>query len=332
MIQTQLKICATGQATPRQIATSSELDERLGFKDGYVKKLTGITSRHYATNESATDLAVEAVTLAIEDSGICYDDIHCIISASGTMEQAIPCNAAKLHARLPLSKPVPAFDINMTCLGSLMALEVAGSMLNSIPKDKYILVYASDIASVGLDWNHIESAGIFGDGAAAYIIGCANSNEQGVIASKFETYSQGIDYCQIKGAGTLNHPSKLPTNHASARCNFEMDGKSVYRLAAKVMPAFMKDLMGSCNLSIDDIDWFVPHQASSLSLKNMRKKFSIPREKFIEIYQNRGNQIAASIPAALDHLLKQYQVNRGDKIMLLGTSAGMSIGAIILQY
>ena len=331
MIQTPIKICATGHAVPENLSLSSDIDKDLGYKLGYIEKVTGVHSRHYAINESATDLAVIAVRKAIERSGISYEDIGCIIASSGTMEQAIPCNAAKLQARLPISRPIPAFDINMTCLGSLMAMDIAGSMLRSNPAYKYILVYASDIASVGLNWQCVESAGIFGDGAAAYIIEASAQTNQGIISSKFETHNQGLNYCEIKGGGSLYHPSKISNNYAQYG-EFQMDGKSIFRLASKVLPNFFNNFLNSCGLNIDDIDWFVPHQASSLALKHMRKKLRLPKEKFIEIYQHKGNQIAASIPTALDHLVTHYPVKRGDKIMMIGTSAGMSIGAVILQF
>ena len=122
MIQTPIRICAAGHAVPEKLSLSSDIDKDLGYKQGYIEKITGVHSRHYAINESATDLAAIAVNEAIECSGISYEDIGCIIASSGTVEQTIPCNAAKLQVRLPIFRPVPAFDINMTCLGSLMAM------------------------------------------------------------------------------------------------------------------------------------------------------------------------------------------------------------------
>jgi len=113
---------------------------------------------------------------------------------------------------------------------------------------------------------------------------------------------------------------------------FRMQGKALYRLAANLLPDFVNELLESVGLSIKEIDWVVPHQASALALKHMQKRLQIAPDKMISIYPQRGNQIAVSIPATLHALIESYPIKRGDIILFLGTSAGMSMGATVMEY
>ncbi len=327
----QFNLLGTGAYQPKTVITSSHIDEMMGYPQGHTEKTTAVRTRHYAMNETATEMAAHAVTQALEKAKLSINDIDCIIAASGTMEQAIPCNAALLHGAMKPIKPIPAFDINMTCLGSLNAIQLASTMLNA-GQYNTILVYASDIASVGVDWSNIKVAGIFGDGAAALILSRHQaSRSQRIIASLFETHSEGKDYCKIIGYGTKHHPSKSLENY-SEKCQFQMQGKEVYKLAASLLPSFANKLLQQAHLTMDDIDWVVPHQASPSGLKHIQKKLGISPDKHINIVADIGNQISASILTGLNYLLSNRPVKQGDKVLLIGTGAGLSMGGIILEY
>ena len=323
-----IQIVGSGSFQPQNKISSAQIDEKMGYKTGLTERITGVVSRNYATDESATDLAVKAVELALQSASLGINEIDCVISASGTMEQAIPYNAARLHRQLSLSPTVVAFDINMTCLGSLMAIDMAANLIQT-GRFKTILIYASELASVGVNWENIEIGGLFGDGAAALIVTGAKSG--GIITSLFETHSDAYDFCQIKGGGSLNHPSKVIGDYKSYG-QFEMQGREVYRYSAKVLLPFLEKLLLKVDLNIDEIDWVIPHQASSKALELMQKRLEINSNKIINIINTHGNQISASIPTALDKLIKSGQLNRGDKLLFIGTSAGLSLGGIIWQW
>lgn len=324
-----IELLGTGIALPAKIVLSDDIDTSQGYKPGYTEGATGVYSRHYTVEESATELAIVAITQALEKAQISIDEIDCIISGSGTMEQAIPCNASKVHASLNTSRPIPAFDINMTCLSALMAIDIASSMIDR-GQYKKILIYSSEIASVGVQWDNIQVGGLFGDGAAALILAKSACQRKGIRATSFETHSEGYDYCQIKGGGSLHHPSKITGDYAPYGL-FEMKGKEIYKLTAKVMEPFINSLLNKSNLSLDDIDWVVPHQASKLAISHMQKKLAIDPAKMVNILSTRGNQIAASIPSALHELLSGGKAKVGDKILIIGTSAGLSLGGMVLE-
>ncbi|MCL1123436.1 3-oxoacyl-[acyl-carrier-protein] synthase III C-terminal domain-containing protein [Shewanella surugensis] len=328
-LNSNINIRATGIALPLNVIQSIDIDKQQSWPLGQTEKTTGVASRHYVNDETATDLALTAIHQAIENSDLLLDDIDCLISASGTMEQPIPCNAAKIHARLPFARPIPAFDINMTCLSAVKALDIAHALL-STQRYKNILIVSSEIASVGLDWSVRETGGLFGDGAAALIVSHSTQNNTRILASHFETFSEGVEMCQIRGLGTLNHPANTQGDYRPYGL-FEMQGKAVFRLTTQHIQNFVDNLLAKTSYTLQDMDWVIPHQASQLGLQHIEKRLNIAPGKMINIIKHRGNQIAASIPSALHELLQSGKVKTGDKVMLLGTSAGLSFGAIVLE-
>lgn len=326
----RIKIKGTGNYLPQRLVTSAAMDAKMGYPIGFTEKISGVSERYYAESETASEMACHAIQEALAAASMNIEAIDCIIASSGTMEQALPCNAVKISQLLKSTKPIPAFDINMTCLGTLMALDVAADLIKA-GSYKTILIVASEVASVGLDWKNVKTAGNFGDGAAAIILQQDEFESQTILGSKFETYPEGGDYCQIKGGGTRLHPIKIKDDYMQL-CMFEMHGKKLYKLAADILPGFAARLLEKVNLTVEQIDWFVPHQASEMGLLHMQKKLGIASEKMINIIKNHGNQISASIPTALQALIKSKQIKKGHKILLLGTGAGLSLGGLILEW
>lgn len=323
------KIQGTGTAVPKKRIDSKEIDDALGLPVGTTESETGVASRFYAVQETATDLAVEAIQQALDIAQLSLADIDCLIGASGTLEQAIPYNAARVHAQLGCDHTIPAFDVNMTCLSSVMAMELAANLLVSNTYQR-IAIFSSDLASVGLRWSDRHIGGLFGDGAGALIVSRGENPEQGIHSSYFQTHSEGVEHCQIRGGGSLNHPTRVEGDYKNYGY-FEMQGKEVYRITTKHIQPFIGRLFADLPYSFDDIDWIVPHQASKGALLHLKKKLHIDPKKMIDIISTRGNQIAASIPTALHELLSTKPVKPGDKVLVFGTSAGLSMGGLVIS-
>lgn len=324
----KLNITGVGKALPKYATHSTQLDEQLGLHLGTIEKLTGLKTRYFlSADEKAEGLIQYAAYQALRDAGLTIDDIDCIINASATMHQALPYNAATTCQLLCPHRAVASFDINMTCLSALRALEVAAHLLESYPR---ILIISCDIASVGLDWRNLHSAGLFGDGAAAMLIERPATGTGKVLASCFETHPIGYDYCTISGGGHRNPPGRHRGNYDTMGY-FRMQGKALYRLTAEIFPPFLDRVLQSAQLRLEDIDWVVPHQASRSALEHLIKRLKVPAEKCVSIFSEHGNQVAASIPTTLYHLFNDYPVKSGDKILLTGTSAGVGLGAIIWE-
>ncbi len=328
MNKLSLNIIGIGKALPKNCVTSEALDEQLGLPSGKMFRQTGLKQRHFlGKDESADDLQRRAIDEALRNANLSINDIDCVINASGTMRQAIPFNAANTARLLKTEKPLSCFDVNMTCLSALRALELCDYLL---PRYRRILLVSCEIASVGLNWDNLHESGIFGDGAAAMVVTGAHSRRGGILSAHFAQLPEGYDYCAITGGGHRNHPSTFIGDYKT-QGHFHMDGKKLYRLVAKEMPVFLRDTIAPTGLNWSDIDWVVPHQASRFSLDHIVKFLDISKDKVIDIFNEHGNQIAASIPTALYHLFHDKPIKSGDKVLLAGTSAGVGLGAMIWE-
>jgi len=320
-----INIVGTGKALPSTEVTAEALDIKCGLPLGTTLRITGLEKRYFLKDDNASDLMLDAIHQALENAALCIDDIDCIISANATMQQMIPFNGAGVHQLLKPSRNIPSFDINMTCLSALRAFDIASSLLEQYPT---ILIVSCDIASTGLDWSDIRTAGIFGDGAAAMIV--TDAQQGGIVVSNFETYSEGFEYCQIRGGGTKLAPSTYKGDYKEIGV-FEMNGKKLFKLSSKILPNFIDKTLKEKNLCLDDIDWIVPHQASQASLNHIVRMLKVDKNKLIDIFKNHGNQVAASIPTALHELCSTKELKSGEKVMLIGTSAGVGLGLVVWE-
>ncbi len=327
-----LSLLGTGHALPTKIVTSAELDHQLNQRTGTVERVGGVRQRHFAAhNETAADLAAKAGRRALDAAGLTLADIDCLVAASGTMDQGMPCNAALIHRELGLSaRAIPAFDINASCLGFLAALDTLSWPIVA-GRYRRVLVVAADIASCGLDWNKLESSAIFGDGAAAAVLGPSIDGRSRLIAAELNTLSEGADLCRIPAGGSRYHPTRI-SQPFDELTKFRMDGKGVFKLAAAHLPAFVERLLERAKLTRDQLDWIVPHQASQLSLSHLSKRLGFAHNKVINIFAEHGNQVAASLPTALDIAIRDGRIQRGHHLLLLGAGAGISLGGVVLEY
>lgn len=324
-------ILGTGHALPKRRVSSQALDKQLHLTAGTVAKVSGVIQRYFAAcDETAANLGAQAAQRALTAAQLSLSDIDCLVCVSGTMDQGLPYNAALLHRELGLSDAaVPAFDINASCLSFLAALDTLSFPL-SAGRYRHILLVAADLASCGLNWQRLKASAIFGDGAAAVIIGKAHAG-QGLLASDLMTLSEGADFCRIPAGGSRFHPSRIDRPFAPLT-QFHMDGKRVFKLAAQYLPAFVERLLQRAKLCKADIDRVVPHQASHLALSHIGKRLGFASEKVVNIFAGYGNQVAASLPTALDIAIRDGRIIRGNRILLLGTGAGLSLGGAVMVY
>ena len=325
------RILGTGAALPEEAVTSAELDRRLGLAAGTVERKTGVRVRYVETRRSAAALGAEAALRALADAGLSFADVDCLVAASGTPDQPMPSNAALIHRELAAGgSAIPAFDIAASCLGFLVALDTVACLIEA-GRYRRVLIVASDIASCGLDWSKLEASGIFGDGAAAAVLGPAEGSGSALLASAFATYSEGVHFCEIPGCGSRHHPSRTPEPILPLSL-FRMDGKAVFRLAAEHLPGFLADLLAAAGVGLDGISVVVPHQASRHALQYLRRQLGAERGRMIDLFAGQGNQVAASLPSALDAAIRGGQLRRGETALLIGSGAGLGLGGVILRY
>lgn len=328
----KMKIVGSGIYLPRQKVSSEQLAEELGVTEEAIINKSGVKFRYYANKEEAASwMGAEAAKAALQDAGIALDGINLILCASGSMEMPIPCTAALIHKHLGLKDTsIPAFDINATCLSFVASLDVISYLIDA-GRYKNVLIISTEIASVGLNKKNLEVASLFGDGAAAFVVSHSGDSTSSIICSDMTTFSEGSHLCKIPGGGS-GYPPQYWSPETAEQFQFHMSGKEIFKLASKQLPEFVNNLLKICKLKLEQIDVLIPHQASKASIRILGKKLGFCSKKVIDIIENYGNMIAASIPLALHFAIKGGQIKRGDRIMLLGTSAGLSIGGIVLTY
>lgn len=324
-------VLGTGHAVPSNAVESGFLDETLGLAAGTVERKTGVRRRYFAERgETAAQFAAAACRNALAATQLDWDDVDCLIAASGTMDQGMPSNAALIHAELGLdAHSVQAFDVNASCLGFLTALDLVSWPI-VLGRYRTVMIVAADLASCGLNWSDLDASGIFGDGAAAALVGPA-ADSSAILASKMRTLSTGVHYCEIPAGGTRHHPTRIDEPFDPLTF-FRMDGKAVYRLVADVLPEFVGELLREAGLDAERIARVVPHQASGLALEHMKRRLGVLADRFVTIFPEYGNQVAASMPTALHLAIASGAIARGDLVLLLGTGAGVSIGGMVLRY
>jgi 3-oxoacyl-[acyl-carrier-protein] synthase-3 len=326
-----VRILGTGVARPERRVESGEIDARLGLPPGTVQRRSGVRARYVETQRSAAALGAEAGRQALAAAGVALAEIDCVVAASASMDQAMPCNAALVHRELGLgASGVPAFDIGASCLGFLAAIDTLSWPILAA-RYRRVLIVAADIASCALDWTDLGASAIFGDGGAAAVLGADDASESCLLASAFSTYSDGAHLCEIPGSGSRHHPSRASGDHI-ALSQFRMDGPAVFHLVARHMETFVTMLLRGATIDRDDLTLLVPHQASHLAMRHITRLLGIGRDRMIDIYAEHGNQVAASLPSALHAAICGGRLRRGETALLLGSGAGVSLGGIVLRY
>lgn len=330
-VQARIRIAGTGHFLPSKRVLSSSLDHDLGRKTGKTEQRTGVYSRPVVTFESSSSMAVAAAKAALENAQIAATHIELILSACAVPEQPIPAMAPLIQAGLGLGNSgIATFDINASCLSFVAAFDLAATMIEA-GRLQNVLIVSSEIASRALPWStDPDTAAMFGDGAAAAILSASHGQVGGLVASHFETWSEGYRDCELPSGGTRFdfHNDLLEFSDGA---QFHMDGRAAYKLAAKTIQPFFDKLLTKAGWKLSEVDVVVPHQASRGALDHLVAKLGIPRAKIIDIIADHGNQIAASIPMALDHAMKTSRILSGMKVLVVGTSAGFSLGGLCLQ-
>lgn len=323
------KILGFGRYLPRKSTHAEELDQQLSLPVGTVEKKSGLCTRYFASDdESASFMAAQAALQALKHAGIHATDLDVIISACGVSEQLLPCTAALVQRQLGLTGTgIACFDVNSTCLSFVTALDIASHFI-AAGRYQRVLIVSGDLPSAALNWNDLGASAIFSDGAAACIL-TKGDGSSSILASHFETYSEGIDDCCIKAGGSRIPPAKPFDPNLGL---FHMDGKRIFKLASKVLDGVHARILEKANITMDAIDFVIPHQASQLAMDHIRKRLDIPDHKFVDVFAQYGNQVASSIPNALAVLAESGKLQRGNIVYLLGTGAGLSAGATILRY
>lgn len=283
--------------------------------------------RRRVDKETQLEMAEIACKRALESADMRIEEIDLLVSASAVGVQPIPCTAALIHERIAKGLGIPAMDINTTCTSFVSALDVVSYMVHA-GRYKNVLIVSSEVGSQGLNPKQKESFELFADGAAAFVFG-ATEEEKGVMYALQETWSEGAHTTEIRGGLTGFHP-KHYSEETKEEYMFDMEGKKILLFSLKRLPVFLKKFEAESGLTMEDIDMYIPHQASR-ALELAMKKLGIPEEKYINLVSEYGNMVSVSVPFALCMALEEERVKAGDKLALFGTAAGLTINLLVLK-
>lgn len=331
MLPYRLKIAGLGRYLPRRVVPNAEVEATLGLSAGTIARTqAGVVARRWAADDETNSFMAAAAALeALTAAGLEAGAVDLIINASGSAEQAVPDGGALVQRELGLgASGIPAITLHSTCLSFLNALDVAGAFL-AAGRYRAILIVTSELPSRALNPEDIESACLFGDAAVAAVVVATPPGEAAAIERvRFETYGEGADYTRILGGGTRRHPNDPRTTAADNL--FEMQGRKVMAHATRVFPPFLARL-GEDLARGEGVDWVVPHQPSALALQIL-DRFGFSRDRVGVTLDHLGNCGAASCPATLYELVADGRVNRGDRLLLVGTGAGLGLGGLVMVY
>jgi 3-oxoacyl-[acyl-carrier-protein] synthase-3 len=329
-INTPFKISGLGRYLPDRIVQNSELEAMCGIAEGWVEKHNGVRERRWVTHETNSFMGAQAAREALQEAGLEIGDIDLIINASGTAEQAIPDTAALIQRELGLgSSGIPCLSVHVTCLSFVVALDLCASLLTS-GRYKNILVVTADIASVGVNIQEPESATLVGDAAAAVVVTRGEAGGGSMLEhALLRTYGDGAYHTAIMGGGSRRHPNNPLTRPEDNL--FHMDGLAALRMVKRHVYSFLDELYPGLSHGLGDIDIVVPHQASRMGLL-LLKRFGWQDEKILHTLEWLGNCVAASIPVTLYEGVRTGRIQRGDRVLVIGSGAGLSIGGLVLTY
>jgi len=316
-----IKITGSGYYTPPTIETSKQVASKINKTKDWIISRTGVHQRRISDID-VDQMAAIACKEAIEGSS--PPDL--IINASGVPKQTIPDTSVFIQKELGYSG-IPSFSIHSTCLSFLTAFHTASSLIES-KQYKKILIVSSDRGSIGRNFSEPESAALLGDAAAAITI--EPCNESSLLDYKMETFPEGALFTQVKGGGTYRHPDNPKTLDQDHY--FTMAGPQVYKMARKKVYNMINESLSKNNLNVRDIDLVIPHQASGTAIKAYSKFGGFDKDKVMNIIEEYGNCVSASIPLALCIAIKENKLQRGNLAMMIGTGAGLSVASAIIKF
>ena len=322
-------IAGTGAYLPETVLTNFDLEKMVDTSDQWIRQRTGIVERRIADDDVATsDLSVHASRLAIKDAHIDPIDIEMILVATVTPDTAFPSTACYVQQGIG-AKNASAMDISAACAGFLYGLDLANGLIIS-GQYNTILVVGGEVFNNIVDWKDRNTCVLFGDGAGAAIVQ-ATEEPKGIIASYIG--SDG-DYADINLLGIPAGGSRMPVTSEAIDNNLnkiQMNGREVFKLGVRLMPEAAQRVLRKAEISIDDIDLLIPHQANLRIIEAVGDRLGVPREKVYVNVDKYGNTSAATVIIALDEAIRQGRAKPGDLVLLVTFGAGLTWGSTLLR-
>jgi 3-oxoacyl-[acyl-carrier-protein] synthase-3 len=314
-----------GEALPRRAVSNAELEGMVDTSDEWIVQRTGIRQRYVAAEDETTaSLGEAAARMALANAGLTVADLDAIILATSTPNNTFPATAVEIQHRLGMRHGF-AFDMQAVCSGFVYAVAVADMHIRS-GAARRVLVIGSETFSRILDWQDRTTCVLFGDGAGAMILEAAEGegtvDDRGILAAALRSDGAHKDKLYVDGGpsttGTVGH--------------LRMQGREVFKHAVGMITDVVERVFESTGLTVNELDWFVPHQANLRIIDASAKKLGIAEEKIVITVDRHGNTSAASVPLALSAAIADGRIREGDLVLLEAMGGGFTWGAVLLRW
>lgn len=321
-------IIGIGSYVPETILTNEKLETMVDTTDEWIVSRTGIKERRIAKeDEACSDLAVRAALKALEDANTKPEEIDLIIVSTITPDFAFPSTAALVQDRIGAINAA-AFDLEAACTGFVYGL-VTGANFIATGMYKKVLVIGSEALSKIIDWEDRNTCVLFGDGASAAVLGEVEKG-YGIISYDLKAKGSGGEFLDQPGGGSRNPATEETVKN---RMHFlKMKGQDVFKFAVNAIPETINNLLNKSEVSINNIELVVPHQANYRIIGSAAKRLELPVEKFYMNLETYGNTSSASIGIAFDEVIKKNKVKKDDYIIMVGFGAGLTYGSCLIKW
>lgn len=318
-------IIGCGSYLPERVVTNQELAEQVDTTDEWIIERTGIRRRHIAADgETTCDLAHAASLAAMRNADIQADELDLIVLATATPDHTFPATATEVQARLGVTRGA-AFDVQAVCSGFIYALAVADNFIKA-GQARTALVIGAETFSRILDWQDRSTCVLFGDGAGAVVLrreeGAPDVNRQGIISTHLHSDGRFKEHLYVDGG-----PSSTQSTGY-----LRMAGREVFRHAVTNLSNVVNEALTANDVTPDQIDWVVPHQANQRILDATARKLSLDPAKVISTVASHANTSAASVPLALSTAVADGRIKRGQLLVLEAMGGGFTWGACLVRW
>ena len=315
------RISGTGSYLPVSVVTNRDLEQKVDTSDEWITARTGIRQRHVAApDELTSDLALKASQMALQAANLSAQELDLILVATTTPDQVFPSTACILQDKLG-AFGFPALDVQAVCSGFVYAMAIAEKFIAS-GSSKHVLVVGAEALTRLVDWSDRGTCVLFGDGAGAVVLSA--SDEPGIISTRLHADGRYRDLLKV--------PGNVADGVLRGSPYVQMDGQAVFKFAVKALGDAAEEVLRDAGVSLDQLDWLVPHQANIRIIEATAKRLHLPMERVVVTLANQGNTSAASIPLAFDIAVRDGRIQRGHQVLMEGIGGGFAWGSVLLKY
>ncbi len=322
------KITGTGSYVPEKIISNHDLEKKINTSDAWITERTGIKERRVVkAGQTNSDLCLEASRMALQAAGLRPKDLDMIIIATMSGDMPMPSTAAILQRKLG-ARHAASFDINAACSGFLYGLSVADKFIRTGASRKLLLVGA-EVNSRFLDWKDRSTCVLFGDGAGAVVLE-PTKGKSGVLSTQLHSDGNLWDYICLPGGGSENPPSAKTIKN---RMHFiRMKGNETFKIAVRTLERLVISTLEEHNVETSELAMLIPHQANLRIINATAKRLKLPMSRVAVNVDKYGNTSSASVPIALDEVVREGRIKKGDYVLLEAFGSGLTWGSALIKW